>query len=96
MNVIMDTLELEPQSRFHKAVKLLSGELTSQIQSTFLYLLEIYYGPIRTLMGEGSRYFRSDLEVNCGVVCLVSEGIIVWNQSHGQGMSTECGWHSGD
>lgn len=27
-------------------------------------------------MGEGSRYFRSDLEVNCGVVCLVSEGIM--------------------
>lgn len=77
MNVITDTPELEPQSRLPKAVKLLSGagELTPKIQSTFLYLLEIYYRPIRTLMGEGSGYFRSDLEVNCGVVCLVSEGI---------------------
>lgn len=47
-------------------------------------------------MGGGSRYFRSDLEVNCGVVCLVSEGITVRNQSHGQGMSAECSWRSGD
>lgn len=47
-------------------------------------------------MGKCSRYFRSDLEVNCGVVCLVSEGITAGNQSHGQGRSAECGWHSGD
>lgn len=38
-------------------------------------------------MGEGLRYFRSDMEVNCGVVCLVSEGITAWNQSRGEGMN---------
>lgn len=36
-----------------------------QFNPLFFYLLEIYYRPIRMLRGEGLRYFRSDLEVNC-------------------------------